>query len=399
MVRGLAAGATAFFLVEWRGHPHHPPLLTNAVVGVGGVATLDDVRVPAGARRWSPARPALHELTLTLLREPAETAALACAEDAMTVRVGLRRIGVTGRSVTLDGAPLKLKGFNRHDAHPDYGAALPYEVVVGDVRWMIAAGANFVRGSHYPQDARLLDAADALGLLVWEEIIGWGVPVESLGSSRWLDGQLSSLDAMISASFNHPSVFIYGLPNEADTAAAASELAFGRLAAAMRARRTGRLLTWATNKPKKDRNIHLADVLSVNDYPGWYAGAPNGIAKYWKKAAAWAAEHYPSKPYLIAEAGAGAIAGWRNNGSHRGEPLRWSEELQAEIVRRDVQAALDDDNIAGICVWQLLDIAVDPKYWPAEKRPGGKNNKGVLGDRRAPKLAASAVATAFRAAT
>ena len=127
----------------------------------------------------------------------------------------------------------------------------------------------------------------------------------------------------------------------------------------MRAQRTERLLTWATNKPKKDRNIHLADVLSVNDYPGWYAGAPNGIAKYWKKAAAWAAEHYPSKPYLIAEAGAGAIAGWRNNGSHRGEPLRWSEELQAEIVRRDVQAALDDDNIAGICMWQLLDIAVD----------------------------------------
>ena len=68
-------------------------------------------------------------------------------------------------------------------------------------------------------------------------------------------------------------------------------------------------------------------------------------------------------------------------------------------MRRDVQAALDDDNIAGICVWQLLDIAVDPKYWPAEERPGGKNNKGVLGDRRAPKLAASAVATAFRAAT
>ena len=115
VVRGLAAGATAFFLVEWRGHPQHPPLLASAVVGFGGVATLDDVRVPAGARRWSPARPALHELTLTLLREPAETAALSCAEDAMTVRVGLRRIGVTGRSVTLDGAPLKLKGFNRHE--------------------------------------------------------------------------------------------------------------------------------------------------------------------------------------------------------------------------------------------------------------------------------------------
>ena len=31
--------------------PAPPPLLADAVVGVGGVATLDDVRVPAGARR------------------------------------------------------------------------------------------------------------------------------------------------------------------------------------------------------------------------------------------------------------------------------------------------------------------------------------------------------------
>ena len=104
-------------------------------------------------------------------------------------------------------APLKLKGFNRHDAHPDYGAALPYEVIVSDVRWMVAAGANFVRGSHYPQDARLLDAADALGLLVWEEIIGWGVPVESLGSSRWLDrSEIGKLDRIPQCS--KPHIFV-----------------------------------------------------------------------------------------------------------------------------------------------------------------------------------------------
>ena len=41
-------GATAFFLVDGAA-PGHPPLLASAVVGFDGVATLDDVRVPAGA--------------------------------------------------------------------------------------------------------------------------------------------------------------------------------------------------------------------------------------------------------------------------------------------------------------------------------------------------------------
>ena len=66
--------------------------------------------------------------------------------------------------------------------------------MAADLAWAKAAGANFVRGCHYPQDARLLDLADAMGLLVWEEVMGWGVKGESLGSKRWLDAQLASLD-------------------------------------------------------------------------------------------------------------------------------------------------------------------------------------------------------------
>ena len=202
----------------------------------------------------------------------------------MTVRVGLRRIGVTGRSVTLDGAPLKLKGFNRHDAHPDY-AALPYDVMLKWTRWMVAAGAASCA------------AALPAGRAAARRRRRAGPPRggdHRLGRPRRepeaRDGSTASclLDAMISASFNHPSV--YGLPNEADTAAPASELAFG-FAAAMRARRTGRLPTWATNK--KDCNIHLADLLSVNDYPGWYAARRMALPSTGRRRRR-AAEHYPS---------------------------------------------------------------------------------------------------------
>lgn len=39
------------------------------------------------------------------------------------------------------------------------------------------------------------------------------------------------------------------------------------------------------------------------------------------------------------------------------------------------QAALESDAIAGVAVWQLHDVKVDPHHWPEKKRPGGFNNK------------------------
>ena len=310
----------------------------------------------------------------------------------MTVRVGLRRIGVTGRSVTLDGAPLKLKGFNRHDAHPDYGAALPYEVIVGGVRWMVAAGANFVRGSHYPQDARLLDAADALGLLVWEEIIGWGVPVESLGSSRWLDGQLSSLDAMI----RRRSTTRRSSSTACPTRPTRWRRRPSRRSAACRrdARAAHRAAAHLGDEQAKEGPQHQPRRRALGQrLPRMVRRRAERLAD--EEGGGVGGGHYPSKPYLIAEAGAGAIAGWRTMARTTASRCAGRRSCRRRLCAA-TQAALDD-NIAGICVWQLLDIAVNPKYWPAEKRPALVRQ----GRPRRPagaKLAAAAVATAFRAA-
>ena len=41
-------------------------------------------------------------------------------------------------------------------------------------------GVNYVRGAHYPQDARLLDLCDERGILVWEEALAWGNRVDVL---------------------------------------------------------------------------------------------------------------------------------------------------------------------------------------------------------------------------
>jgi len=66
---------------------------------------------------WTEGAPFLHTVCVEL-----------GTSDGMTARFGLRQLGTTsdGR-LTLNGAPLKLRGYNRHTMAPDTGSALSLE--------------------------------------------------------------------------------------------------------------------------------------------------------------------------------------------------------------------------------------------------------------------------------
>jgi beta-galactosidase/beta-glucuronidase len=50
--------------------------------------------------------------------------------DSIRIRFGLRTVSTSanGRAVAINGKPIKLKGFNRHDLYPQYGPTLPVAV-------------------------------------------------------------------------------------------------------------------------------------------------------------------------------------------------------------------------------------------------------------------------------
>ena len=73
--------------------------------------------------------------------------------------------------------------------------------------------------------------------------------------------------------------------------------------------------------------------------------------------AAWVAEHWPTKPFIISETGAGGIVG--NHSDNQTVPARWSEEYQVVVDRLDASTAMDCSNVSGLALWQLMDIKVD----------------------------------------
>ena len=136
--------------------------------GAGEVGLLLDgdaftapLRVP-DARLWSPDDPHLRTLVVTLARDGAPV-------DEVTLQIGLRTVAVEGDRILLNGEPLVLRGFGRHEDFPVLGRGASAAVAARDLQLMRDLGANSFRTGHYPHDEDTLDLADRLGLLVISE--------------------------------------------------------------------------------------------------------------------------------------------------------------------------------------------------------------------------------------
>jgi len=86
--------------------------------------------------------------------------------DSYEQRLGLRTVEASDDGLLLNGEPVSMRGFGRHEDFPLVGRAEVGAVLVRDhacLRWV---GANSYRTAHYPYSEVDLDLADEHGLLV-----------------------------------------------------------------------------------------------------------------------------------------------------------------------------------------------------------------------------------------
>lgn len=338
------------------------------------------VEVP-GASLWSPESPHLHLMQVRL------------GEDDLIERFGIRQVRVDGREILINDKPIRLLGFCRHEAHPQFGHSLPDSLILSDVQQLLDLGANFVRGSHYPQDSRFLDLCDEAGLCVWSEAIGWQHPASHLTDDRFLQAQIAHIDEMIAAARNHPSVIMWGILNESHSHDAACRPGYETLLSHIRELDPSRPVTYASNHPFNDLCLDLVDIVSINTYPGWYHGEIEDIPDHLDAIV----QHldrsgFDDRPMIISEIGAGAIPGWRD--AHE---TRWSEQYQAQLLDRAIHHLfVDRDRVRGLSIWQFCDCRTSEEVGRILMRPRGFNNKGVVDEYRRPKLAYETVRRHFR---
>lgn len=324
------------------------------------------------AALWSPESPSLHWLRVEM------------GEDDWIDRFGIRTVRTGEQRVWINGKATRLLGFNRHEIHPQFGYALPDGILITDAQLLKQMGCNFVRGSHYPQDERFLDLCDELGLLVWNEAIGWQHTAEHLNDPDFIDEQKRNIQEMVAVGKNHPCVILWGILNESRSDDPACRAGYEILLGELRRLDPSRLLTYATCHPFEDLNYDLVDVISINRYPGWYEGEIDGIPAVLDRLAADVDERgWKEKPLIISEIGAGAVPGW-----HDMNRTRWSEEYQAALYDTVIEHLFVEMNrVSGLALWVFADFRSSESAGRILVRPRGYNNKGVVDEYRRPKQA------------
>jgi beta-glucuronidase len=336
------------------------------------------LKVPA-PRPWSVAVPNLHYLQVRV------------GDDDLCVRFGLRQVRVEGDAILLNDWPVKLLGYCRHEAHPQFGPALPEAQMLADLELMRDMGCNFVRGAHYPQDQRFLDLCDEVGMLVWEENTGWQQDVRHFGDANYMRQQLKGADEMVRASVNHPSVIMWGIFNESHSELEEARPAYEQVLGRIRELDPTRPVTFASNRRGKDVCLDLADIVSFNFYPGWYSGDLEDVVPSIRRELQTARKRGGEKPFIVSEIGAGAMYGWRDQNA-----TRWSEQYQTELLRLAASEVVRNKRIAGVALWQFCDCRTSELVTRALGRPRTFNNKGTVDEYRRPKQAYEVVKKVFR---
>ena len=237
------------------------------------VSTAIDVKQPD---MWSAEAPNRYVLVAQLVDKKGKVI------EAASTYFGFRKVeikdtkaeddsfGNAGRYFYVNGKPIKLKGVNRHETHPEQGHVVTHAQMEEEVMLMKRANINHVRCSHYPPDPYWFYLSDKDGIYLEDEANieshEYYYGKESLSHPKeWEKAHTARVVEMVEAAYNSPSIVIWSLGNEAGPGQ--------NFVTAY-----NHLKTLDTSRPVQyERNNDIVDMGS-NQYPSvaWVKGAATG---------------------------------------------------------------------------------------------------------------------------
>ena len=364
--------------IKWQGSD-----VAKIRINVKGVATeeivisgneyQDELIIP-NCQFWSPENPFLYNLNIQLLDQNDQVL------DDYNLPVGVRTIQVENSKLLLNGKPIYLKGFGRHEDLNVIGRGLSLPHMVKDFSLMKWINANSFRTSHYPYSEEIMQMADRQGFLVIDETAANTLAFNAVNDNT-LEEHRKQLRELYQRDKNHPSVIMWSISNESETWEESSVPYFKVLADDMKKLDDTRPCTMViTGEAEGDKGaIQYFDVLCLNTYPAWYGncGRLDKLEDILEKTVQGFYEKF-NMPIILTEFGADAIAGM-----HSLPVEMWSEEYQKVTVEKILNVLRRKDYILGEQIWNFADF----KTGQHTGRPI-LNYKGVFTRDRQPKLVA-----------
>jgi beta-glucuronidase len=360
---------------------NHKGIAASATLWLKNGKGVGQVRIE-NCPLWSPEEPCLFDVRADLIDGAAGTI------DQISLKTGVREIKVVGNQLLLNGSPLVLKGFGKHEDSAFRGRGLDLPQMVKDFQLLKWCGANSVRTSHYPYSEEFYDFCDEQGIMVIDEVFSINLDFRRV-KPEGLAAHKAALTQLIARDYNHPCVIAWSLANEPGYLAEkdyAKDSApyWKKLFAHARSLDASRAMTHANvgYAGLDDPAFDEADFLMINRYYGWYhepAQLDRAIPKLNADFDALSKTH--GKPIFVSEFGADALAG-----QHATYPQLFTEDFQADFIAAYWQAIVAHPSVIGGHVWNFADFRT-----AQHGRRVVFNLKGVFTRDRTPKKAAFTV--------
>ncbi len=312
---------------------------------------------------WSPENPKLYEVKIRF------------GESVITDKIGFRSIETKGSDLLLNGKPIFLRGISIHEENGSRGDRA---WSIEDAQMILSRAkelnCNFVRLAHYPHNENMIRVAEQLGLLVWSEIpVYWTIDWNNESTYRNAENQLKD---MITRDMNRANIIVWSVANETPVSDARTrfltslidktrELDNTRLVSAALEKHT--LSNTPPHFAVEDPFAQYVDILSVNQYMGWYDGLPEKCSR-----SEWTIKF--NKPMIISEFGGGAKYGY-----HADKDTRWSEEFQEELYIQNIKMLEKIPQLRGMTPWILNDFRSPRRLLPGIQ--DGWNRKGLFSEK------------------
>ena len=291
--------------------------------------------------------------------------------DEVVQPLGLRKYEVVaGKGFFLNGKKYPMLGVTRHQDWWGLGSALTNKEHDFDLAQIMDIGATTVRFAHYQQSDYLYSRCDTLGLVIWAEI-----PFVNRVSGQEWDNAHQQMRELIRQSFNHPSIYVWGIHNEVYHPHGYTAALTQSIHDLCKLEDPDRYTVSVNGYGHADHPVNQnADIQGMNRYFGWYERKIQDIKPWIEKME----KEYPWQRLMLTEYGADA------NIEHQteilGDALNWTspfypETFQTKTHEYQWSVIAQHPYIIASYLWNMFDFAV-----PTSKRGSvdARNMKGLM---------------------
>jgi len=262
--------ATEVFALDEAGHRTGTAVLrfgaTDSTVAAGASATLKSSATLANPKLWGPPpmqTPNRYVAVTTVMQDGKVV-------DVYETRFGIRSLRFDpDNGLFVNGERIQIHGANMHHDLGALGAAFNVRAAERQLEMLREIGCNAIRMSHNPPAPELLELADRMGFLVYDEAFDcWERKKTPLDFHLiFPDWHEQDLRALVRRDRNHPSVILWSVGNEVGeqyTDAAGAAIA-RRLCTIVHEEDSTRPTSCAMNFAKPDMPLPAElDVISLN---------------------------------------------------------------------------------------------------------------------------------------